>query len=281
VWFLELDHGPNTSTGSHPRNQARLAISTMKNMASSAHLSPIDAVNLTTGEWRVGPLPWNLTVFNNSVPNNTIINGQVYNGSAINGTTIIIRFPSTNLGNISMISFIYMIISVGIIGLMAFPFIRWIQELTSHISSRSRLNNLQPLQPCSLSKRRFERRLREIYPPRDQQLQHSYSEKVPRKPGGTVTSQDLRECRELIRAKYALDVWLHNARDTRAQNRHILDERRRQSAGALVDIQTMVKGWVRANAQWSPEEWRRVQAIHERIQVLVQNVVQVPAPHGL
>jgi hypothetical protein len=219
-------------------------------------------------------------VFNSSVPNNTVINGQVYNGSAINGTTVIVRFPSTNLGNISMISFIYMIISVGIIGLMAFPFVQWIQKLTSHISSRGRLKNPQPLQAFFLSENRFERRLREIYPTRNQQPQHSYAEKVPRKPGGTVTSQDLRECRELIRSKYALDVWVYNARGARVQNRPIVDEKRRQSAGALVDIQRVVKGWVEAEAQWSTEERKMVQAIYKRIQELVQNVAPVPAPHG-
>lgn len=262
-------------------NQTRSAISTMKNMTNSSYPSPIEAVNLTTGEWRVEPLPSNLTVFNSSVPDNTTINGHVYNGSAINGTTIIVRFPSTNVGSISMISFIYMIISVGIIGLNAIPFIRWIKELNSHISSRGRISNSQPRKPSPLSERKFERRLHRIYPTFSQPPQDSYAEKVLRKPGGTVTSQDLRECRELIRSKYALDVWVYNARDVRAHNRDIMDDKKRQSAGALVDIQKTVKGWVEAKAQWSPEEWEMVLMIYQRIQALVPNVVQQPAHHGL
>lgn len=248
----------------------------MKNMTNSSYLSPVEAVNLTTGEWRVEPLPSNLTVFNSSVPVNTTINGQVYNGSAINGTTIIVRFPSTNIGSISMISFIYMIISVGIIGLNVIPFIQWTKELTS----RGRISNSQPLKPSPLSERRFERRLHQIYPT-FQPPQDSYAEKVLRRPGGTVTSQDLRECRELIRSKYALDVWVYNARDARAHNRDIMDDKKRQSAGALVDIQRTVKGWVEAKDQWLPEEWEMVLMIYQRIQALVQNVVQVPAHHGL
>jgi hypothetical protein len=109
----------------------------------------------------------------------------------------------------------------------------------------------------------------------------SYAEKVLRRPGGAVTSQDLRECRELIRSKYALDAWVYNARDIRAHNRDIMDDKKRQSAGALVDIQRTVKGWVEARAQWSPEEWEMVLRIYQRIQAVVQNVAQVPAQHDL
>jgi hypothetical protein len=251
----------------------------MMTTTNSSYVSPIDAVNSTTGEWRVDPLPSNITVFNSSVPNNITINGQVYNGSAINGTTIIVRFPSTNLGSISMVSFIYMVMSLLIIGVMAFPFILWIKDVTGHISSRSQISNSRPRQPAFLSERRFERRLRRAYPSLDQPPQESYAEKVPRKPGGTVTSQDLRECRELIRSKYALDVFIHNARHARAQNMDIVDATRRQSAGALVDIQRTVKGWVEADAGWSPEEREMVQMIYDRIQALVQRRVQVPAHH--
>jgi hypothetical protein len=253
----------------------------MKNTTNSSYLSPIEAVNLTTGEWRVEPLPSNLTVFNSSIPDNTTINGQIYNGSAINGTTVIVRFPSTNIGSISMIPFIYMIISVGIIGLNAIPFVLWIRDLTGHISSRSRISNSQPLRPFFLSKREFERRLHQIYPTFAQPPQDSYAEKEVRRPGGTVTSQDLRECRELIRSKYALDAWVYNARDIRAHNRDIMDDRKRRSAGALVDIQRTVKGWVEAEAQWSPEEWEMVQRIYRRIQAVVENVGQVPAHRSL
>jgi len=60
-----------------------------------------------------------------------------------------------------------------------------------------------------------------------------------------------------------------------------MDDKKRQSAGALVDIQRTVKGWVEAKAQWSPEEWEMVLMIYQRIQALVQNVGQEPAHHGL
>jgi hypothetical protein len=246
----------------------------MANTTKSSHLSPIDVVNSTTGEWRVGPLTSNLTVFNNSVPNNTIINGHVYNGSAINGTTIILRSPSTNVGGISMISFIYMIMSAGIIVLMAFHSFKWIKAVPGSFSSRGRINESRPLRPYFLSQRKFERRLNKIYTRLDQP--QSYTEKVPRQPGGAVTSQDLRECRELMRSKYALDVLIYNSRHARAHNRDIIDDKKRQSAGALVDIQRMVKGWVEAEAQWSSEEWKMVQDIHKRIKDLVPNTVQVP-----
>jgi hypothetical protein len=253
----------------------------MKNTNNSTLLSPIGAVNSTTGQWRVDPLPSNLTVFNSSVPDNITINGQLYNGSAINGTTIIVRFPSTNLGSISMASFIYMVMSLAIIGLMAFPFVQWVKDATSHISSRGQINSSRRLQRSFLSERKFERRLRLAYPNLDQQPQASYAERVPRKPGGTVTSQDLRECRELIRSKYALDVFIHNSRHVRGQNRDIIDDKRRQSAGALVDIQRTVRGWVEADARWSPEELVMVQMIYDRIQALVQSTAQVPLHHDL
>jgi len=117
-----------------------------------------------------------------------------------------------------------------------------------------------------LSESEFNRLILEYYPPAPQP---SYAETVARKPGGAVTSQDLRECRELIRSKYALDTSIYNHRDVHRANRHIVDDMARRSAGALDDIHRTVIGWTRAHDQWSPDEWAKVVEIHARIQWLV------------
>lgn len=82
---------------------------------------------------------------------------------------------------------------------------------------------------------------------------------------------DLQECRKLIRAKYKLDVSIYNHRDVFAVNRYIVDDMRRKSAGALVDIKETIEGCVDMRAQWSDDEWKMVEEIWQIIQGLVEN----------
>lgn len=215
----------------------------------SSGLSPLDAVEATTGDWGLEPLPSGL---------------YAHNGSAnSNDSHLIELVQSPTVGSISTVSFIYLIMSILIILIMLQPSVDWVCAVmgssTHHSSSE-------------LSEREFRKQIRRRYPPppRSPPLR-SYAETVVREPGRAITSQDLRECRELIREKYALDVEKYNLRDVNDLNRHILDDKIRRSAGALVDITRIVKGWVEAKEQWSEAEWRQVEEINRRIQSLVDS----------
>lgn len=230
---------------------------------SHLNLSAIDAINSTTREFRVSHLPSSLYVYTGTLPNYTVIDNQVYNGSAssINGTTLIQRFPSTTIGTISIVSFIYMMISLITIVIMVPPSLSFIRAVTAQDKFR--------YSPAStMTDREFRRLLLPHYPDAPPP---SYAETVPRKQGAVVTPGDLQECRKLIRAKYKLDVSIYNHRDVLAVNRYIVDDMRRRSAGALVDIRGTIMGWMDVRAQWSEEEWEMVVEIWENIQGLVEN----------
>jgi hypothetical protein len=237
----------------------------MATLATISHfnLSAIDAINSTTREFRVSYLPSSLYVYTGTLANYTVIDNQVYNGSAssINGTTLIRRFPSTTIGTISIASFIYMMISLITIAIMVPPSLSFIRAITAQDTFR-----YSPA--ATMTDREFRRLLLPHYPDAPPP---SYAETVPRKQGADVTPADLQECRKLIRAKYKLDVSIYNHRDVLAVNRYIVDDMRRRSAGASVDIRRTIMGWMDAKAQWSGEEWKMVVEIWKNIQGLVEN----------
>jgi hypothetical protein len=220
----------------------------------SSGLSPLDAVEATTGEWGLEPLPSGL---------------HAHNGSANSGDDphLIELVQSPTVGSISTVSFIYLIMSILIILIMLRPSVDWLRAVMGSSAHHS---------SSELSERQFRKQIKRRYPPPPKSPPlRSYAETVAREPGKAITSQNLRECRELIREKYALDVEKYNLRDVHDLNQHILDDKIRRSAGALVDIKRIVKGWVEAKEQWSEAEWRQVEEINHRIQSLVDN------PHAI
>ncbi|KAI9764969.1 MAG: hypothetical protein M1840_007891 [Geoglossum simile] len=201
----------------------------------------VAAVNATTREWRVDPLP----------PDSYITQGQ-----------------STTIGNISTVSFIYMLMSLLIVLLMLWPSIDWIglvvQQKHPYKPPDKILSTLPP--------HAFRRRLSQLYPSniRNPLLLDCFAETVPRPLGEKVTPQDLRECRELIRAKFALDVNIHNHRNA-VHSRQPVEEMKRKSVGALGDIKMAVERWVeRGKGEWSKEEWKIVKEIHRRLKPLLE-----------
>lgn len=235
-------------------------------LANLSSLLLVDAINSSTFQWGLHPLPTNLTIFNSSVPNNTYINGQLYNGSDINGTTVVVCFPSTTIGNMDTISFIYLIISLTILIIMIYPFVYLLRALFDPNSS-GLPNRLPPVfrQRSAVSQRQFGKRLRSLY---KRVVQRSYIEVVPPGPDDKITAQDLRKCRELIRSRYKLDVKIYNSRNAFDQN--AVNELRRQAAGALADLHQMIQGWVDGRDRWEPEEWILVDKLHRRIEAIVQ-----------
>jgi len=233
-------------------------------------LSLLAVVNATTESWGVEPLPANVAYINGTLTNGTILGGCVYNGTTWNGTcfnnTVIVqRVQSDNVGSVSLISFIYMIMSLLIIIAMIPGLIDFIKAVTGHP---------HPYQPnvstSTFTERDLKKHLLRHYPP-DPEIPPlpSYLEVVHQKPGDKISAQKLRECRELIRAKYALDVEAYSLRDVHYLNQHIVDDKKRRSKGALEDIKRTIEEWTAVKDQWSPEEWKQVEMICKRIQILL------------
>jgi len=167
------------------------------------------------------------------------------------------------------VSFIYMIMTFVVSLLMAITVIGWIQATVG-----KRLDKYQfflPTSPDALTEAQFNQQLRRYYPPAPKKTPlSSYAEPVLGHPNGHCTSQGLREFRELIRKKYALDVEVWNSRFAHEANMPIVDDMKRRSRGATFDMLKSAKRWMDARGEWSIEEWDQVEEINRRIHELDQ-----------
>jgi hypothetical protein len=225
-------------------------------------LAAVKAINSSTSEWGLEPLPSsNITFINGTLTNGTIINNKVYNGVHINGTTIVERKEPTMIGSVPLISFIYMIMSILIIGGMAFKFVKWVQAAAGAPPKYAPV-----LRPGLLPEREFERSIEKYYPQDpDTPPMPAYAETIEQDAKQGISSQDLRECRELIRVKFALDVDVYNLRDVAERYRPLVEEKMRRSEGAMIDIRKKINGWKAAKDQWTAEEWAKVEDLHYRV----------------
>jgi len=225
-------------------------------------LAAVNVINSSTTEWGLESLPSsNVTFINGTLTNGTVINGKPYNGVGINGTTIIERIEPTMIGSVPLISFIYMIISILIIAGMSYKSVKWAQAAAGAPPKYAPI-----LRPGLISEREFEKRLG-MYYPKDpaKPPPPAYAETMERNGRKDINSQDLRECRELIRAKFALDVDVYNYQDVDARHRQTVEDKMKRSEGAMVDIRKQVESWRVAKDQWTAEEWPVVEELHYRI----------------
>jgi DNA repair exonuclease SbcCD ATPase subunit len=75
----------------------------------------------------------------------------------------------------------------------------------------------------------------------------------------------LRELRELIRTRYALDVEIWGLRMVRRPDRPIVEEMMEKSDAALLEIKKIVQAWDGTEGNWTLSEWEQVQEIRKRI----------------
>jgi hypothetical protein len=77
----------------------------------------------------------------------------------------------------------------------------------------------------------------------------------------------LRELRELIRARYELDMDIWNSRNDFEANRDIVKKKMFQSNAILQDIQSRVQKWSGEDGAsgWTPEEWQLAQEVKTRL----------------
>ncbi|KAF4631943.1 hypothetical protein G7Y89_g6187 [Cudoniella acicularis] len=264
---LEFNRMSFSSSSSHSTSVSPSATATATSTAfansnatnsNNDTLLAVTLVNSTTEEWGLDPLPAaNITFINGTLTNGTLINGKVFNGTIINGTTIVERTQPTTIGTVPLVSFIYMIMSILIIIFMTPKSIQWAKAAAGEPHRYA-----PDLRPGFLSHQEFVKRLHDRYPgePATPPLP-SYAETVLRDKSKPIGSEELRECRDLIRAKFALDVEAYNLRDVPASAQYIVAEKRARSRGALEDIRKRVVGWKAARSQWSDDEWHYIEAI--------------------
>jgi hypothetical protein len=80
-----------------------------------------------------------------------------------------------------------------------------------------------------------------------------------------ASPNSLRELRELIRTRYALDVEIWDLRMVRRPDRPIVEEMMEKSDSALLEIKKIIQAWDGTEGNWTVREWEQVQEIRRRI----------------
>jgi len=81
----------------------------------------------------------------------------------------------------------------------------------------------------------------------------------------STSPESLRGLRELIRARYQLDMDIWSLKGARGPDRPIVVEKMQKADAVLMEIYTIVKTWEASDKIWTAEEWKLAQNIKERI----------------
>jgi hypothetical protein len=88
----------------------------------------------------------------------------------------------------------------------------------------------------------------------------------PLMPGFKVQAEEIRELRDLIRKRYALDIEIWDLRDVRPRDRPIVEAKMRRSDAMLQQIYLTICEWDRPDAFHSQRDWIKLQEIKIRIE---------------
>jgi hypothetical protein len=213
----------------------------------------IDSIDATAAFWRVSPLPDKDWYF---------INGSLPEDSDYGNATVFTWKPMTQLGSISVRSFVYLMISVVVILVLIFlPSCRHVAHLILGNDRRFGTDRTN----SRISAHAFDRRLREIYPREPEgNAMPSYPEQLFHQPGRDVSAGDVRECQSMLRQIYGLKINAFNARDVRRGNQEIVTGWKTQATSGLKDLKEIVDRWGQ-NTNWSARERTKVEEIRRRI----------------
>jgi hypothetical protein len=235
-------------------------------VALSVELSPGKHANSSANEWGFDVLPSNVT-FVNATMNGTIVNGRLYNGSdssiMSNDTTIVHTLNSNNIGNVSLISFIYIVMSCVVILVMLPQGLLLIRAATNNERSQGSATN------SAYTERIFRKDLEECYPEAPPTtLWPSYPELVDEKRDGQISHKDIEWCKTLLRGKHLLDRQVLSLSHVRREDRRVVDGMVASSAGAVQELHGIAKTWMKVKDQWTAEEWELVQKICQQISTI-------------
>lgn len=80
-----------------------------------------------------------------------------------------------------------------------------------------------------------------------------------------ISPESLRALRELIRARYALDVEIWGLRDVRMPDRPIAEANMEKADAILHEIYAMVHAWDDTQTSWTPAEWEQAMEVKRRL----------------
>ncbi|KAH8647574.1 hypothetical protein BGZ60DRAFT_535249 [Tricladium varicosporioides] len=82
-----------------------------------------------------------------------------------------------------------------------------------------------------------------------------------------ISPESLRNLRELIRTRYALDVEIWRLRDVRRVNQPLVIAKMEKADAVLADIISIVLAWEGTESSWTPSEWEQAMQVKRRLLV--------------
>ena len=80
-----------------------------------------------------------------------------------------------------------------------------------------------------------------------------------------TSPEALRGLRDLIRARYQLDMEIWSLKGARKPDQPIVEEMMEKADAILMEIYTMVETWEENGKIWTPQEWELAQDVKRRI----------------
>jgi len=80
-----------------------------------------------------------------------------------------------------------------------------------------------------------------------------------------VSPEKLRELRDHMRLRYALDVEIWNLRNVRGPDRPVVLEKMEKADAVLRTILETMNAWEDTRDSWTAEEWEKIAEVYERI----------------
>jgi len=102
----------------------------------------------------------------------------------------------------------------------------------------------------------------------------SYAEIVPHNPREKIPASEPRECRQMLRELYALNIFILNCTHVFEANKPLIREKEQRAAAALTDMRQRVETWLAIEGDWTEKEMQTIIEIHE----LIKEMQPIPVP---
>jgi len=93
----------------------------------------------------------------------------------------------------------------------------------------------------------------------------SFAEVVPHNPREKIPASEPRDCRQMLRELYALNIFILNCTHVFEANKPLIKEKEQRAAAALTDMRQRVETWLAIEGDWTEKEMQTIIEIHELI----------------
>jgi hypothetical protein len=80
-----------------------------------------------------------------------------------------------------------------------------------------------------------------------------------------VSSEKLRELRDLMRTRYELDVEIWTLRGVRGPDRPVVMEKMERADAVLTTIMETIESWEDTRDSWTADEWEKIGQVYDRL----------------